>query len=357
MLEFIKFAKSNFAFKGILLILTTVISYIFLVNNINLWTDELYSVLMAKDSFGDMWNSLTTEDSKPPLYYLYLKFILFLFPKKYEIFGAHFASFVLLILAQIFAFISVKKDYGDKVALWLIALIMLLPHSLWLALEVRTYMLSALLMLMALVFGLRLTRTPTKGDFYKFGISSILALYSHYYCAIWLMFLYLFILALLIKDKTFNKHGRKYIFTTLIVAICFLPWIVVPLNNASNISKYWYVNNEFVWFSWRFFTNPLQPEILQSVFFIATVFCVVSFNFCILIGVFNTKQFPHKLQRAFIIAVFSFVATYMLLLFVSYLYRPIVTARYLKIFSLILYFSGAIVISQFKIIQKPNVHF
>ena len=69
---------------------------------------------MAKDSFSDMWELLTTEDSKPPLYYLYLKFILFLFPKKYEIFGAHFASFLLLILAQIFAFISVKKDYGDK---------------------------------------------------------------------------------------------------------------------------------------------------------------------------------------------------------------------------------------------------
>ncbi len=353
--EIIKLAKSNYTFKASLLIFITIISYAFLLNNINLWSDELYSVLMAKDSFSDMWELLTTEDSKPPLYYLYLKFILFLFPKKYEIFGAHFASFLLLVLAQIFAFVSVKKDYGDKVALWLIAFIMLLPHSLWLALEVRTYMLSSLLLLMAFVYGLRLTRTPTTSDFYKFGIASILALYSHYYCAIFLMFLYLFILIILIKDKTFNKYGYSFLVTTSIVAICFLPWVFIPLSNGGNISKYWYVNMDFVKFSWRFFTNPLQPEIFQSYFFIATVFSVVTFNFIIVTGVFDFKCFSHKLQRAILIGVFSFIATYVLLLVISYMLRPIVTARYLKIFSLILYFVGAIVVSQIKILQKPVI--
>ena len=65
------FVYHNFMAKSILLVAITAISYGFLINNLNLWSDELYSVLMAKDSFSDMFELLTTEDSKPPLYYVY----------------------------------------------------------------------------------------------------------------------------------------------------------------------------------------------------------------------------------------------------------------------------------------------
>lgn len=352
MQKLIDFIYHNFMVKAILLIVITAISYGFLINNLNLWSDEIYSVLMAKDSFSDMWELLSTEDSKPPLYYLYLKGVLTLFPLKYEIFGAHFASYILLLVAQIFSITAIRKDYGDKVSYWMVVILMLHPISLWLAFEVRTYILTSLLLLICLVYGLRLTRTPRKIDFIKFGVFSILALYSHYYAGIFLMFLYAMILFLFIYDKTFEKYGKQFLLTSLIVAIAFAPWLYVPLKTASSISKFWYVNDSFVIFSPRFFTEPLQPEILQSIFFIATTFCATSFSFVCLVGYFNTSSFSHKLKRLFIVSFGAFLASYLLLIILSYAIRPMVTARYLKTFSFIFYLAGAVVIANFPCIKK-----
>ncbi len=346
------FVYHNFMAKSVLLIVITAISYGFLINNLNLWSDELYSVLMAKDSFSDMWELLTTEDSKPPLYYVYLKAIIALFPQKYEIFGAHFGSYLTLLFAEIFTITAIKKDYGEKVSLWLLVILMLHPISLWLAFEVRTYGLSSFLLLVCLVYGLRLTREPKNIDYIKFGLASLLSLYSHYYAAIWLMFLYASILCILVYDKTFSKFGKKFLLTSFVVALLFLPWIFVPLNTANEISNDWYVNMEFVKFSIRYFTSPLQPDIFQSIFFVATDFCATIFSFIVLSGIFNTKLFSHRLRRTFIVAFTTFFLSYILLIILSYAIRPMVTARYLKIFSLIWYFAGAIVISYLNNIKK-----
>ncbi len=350
--KIVDFLIHNFSVKAIIIILLTTISYAFLINNVNLWTDEMYSMLIAKDSFSDMWKLLLTEDSKPPLYYLYLRFILLFFPEKYEIFGAHFASYILLITAQIFSLTAIRKDYGDKVCFWMIVILLLHPISLWLAFEVRTYMLTSLLLLISLVYGLRLTREPKTIDFIKFGLISILSLYSHYYAGIWLMFLYSMILALYIHDKTFSKYIKPFFITALIVGISFFPWILVFLGSQEEISKYWYVNMSFVHFSARFFTNPLQPEILQSLFFIATVLGATSFSFVILLGCFNTEILSHRLKRLFLVSILSFIFSYLLLIVLSYTIRPMVTARYLKTYALIFYMAGAVVIATLPCIKK-----
>ena len=223
--------RHSFAGKACLLIGITAVLYGLLINNLNLWTDEIYSVLMAKDNLGDMFHLLLTEDSKPPLYYLYLKGILALFPNEYEIWGAHFASYILLLAAQLFAVTEVRKDYGDKTALWLAALMLLMPQSLWLAFEVRTYMLSAFLMLAALVYGLRVSEQPELRDYFKLGAATVLALYSHYYCALWLMFLYLFLLADILRARRF-KQLKPFLATAGAATLLFVPWLAVPLSTG-----------------------------------------------------------------------------------------------------------------------------
>lgn len=339
--------RNNLKVQASVLIGITFVVYASLINNLNLWVDEIYSVLMAKDSFSDMWVLLTTEDSKPPFYYVYLKFILMLFPKAYEIWAAHFSSFILLIAAQIFVAIAVRRDYGDKVALWIMALIVLLAPSLWLAFEVRAYMLANLLLLMTLIYGCRTINKPKNSDYFYFGLTSLLALYSHYYCAIWLMFFYIGIFYFHLKE---NLDLKKFILTSLVVAILFAPWLYIPLKTASQISSMWYVTRDFVNFSWQFFTNPLAPEIFQSVFFIATTFSFSVFNFILLLGLVEHSN--KKYVRSVYLALYSFICSYLLLLILSYAFRPMVSARYLKTFALILYFAGGIILTWFKNLNK-----
>ncbi len=351
MRDFLKVLNESFRIKAGLLIAATAVLYALLINNLNLWTDEIYSVLMAKDSFKEMFYLLMTEDSKPPLYYLYLKGVLVLFPQQYEIFAAHFASYILLLGAQLFAATAVKKDYGSKTALWLILLIAVMPQSLWLAFEARTYMLSALLMLMALVYGLRLTRTPAAVDFWKFGTVTVLALYSHYYCAVWLMFLYALLLADLLRTKK-TAAAKRLLLTAFAAAALFAPWLLVPLATGARISEDWYVTSDFVMMSPMFFYDPLAPDIQQSVFFMATFIETSAFTFIAVCGLFDRQRDSFTLRQLFWTAALSFFLTYALLLGLSYLVRPMVTARYLKIFSLIWYLAGAVVLAQNKILQK-----
>ena len=348
----LNFIKNNFWAKTSGIILLTTISYGLLLNNINLWSDEIYSVLMAKDSFSDMWILLSTEDSKPPLYYFYLKGIIALFPKNYEIFGAHFASYIILIFAQIFSATAIRKDYGDKVSIWMTAILMLNPISLWLAFEVRTYILSNFLLLVAVIYGLRLTLNPKNIDFVKFGIVSVLGLYSHYYVAIFLMFFYMYLLGFYYRDKNLSKFLLKFILTTGVVALFFIPWLLIPLKTASYISKYWYVNIDFVRLSINYFINPLHPEIFQSIFYMATTVSSVVFNFVVLLGLFNSSLLSQKLKRAFWVSVVCFLSSYLLLYILSYIVRPMVSARYLKTFSFILYFAGAIFITRVNYLKK-----
>lgn len=342
----------SFKFQSALLVLATAVIYGLCINNLNLWSDEIYSVLMAKDSLPQMWDLLTTEDSKPPLYYLYLKGVLALFAQNYEIWAAHFGSFLLLLAAEIFSLTALRRDYGNSMALLMVMVLALMPCSLWLAFEVRTYMLSALLLFMALVYGLRILEKPANADFVKFGATSVAALYSHYYCAIALMFLYLFILFFLIKDKTFNVNGKKFVVTAMIVTVLFAPWLVVPFSSAGEISQDWYVDEAFLKFSPLFFINPFDPEIFQSIFYMATNFITVSFSFIVFSGIFVLAEANHKNKRLYWFSFGIFIASYLLLIGLSIAFRPMVTARYLKIFSLLWYLSGAVVLSQFLKLAK-----
>lgn len=348
MVNFIK----TFNRQATLLILLTAVIYGFCINNINLWSDEIYSVLMAKDNLPEMWHLLVTEDSKPPLYYLYLKGVLALFPHSYEIWASHFASFILLIGAQMFALTAVRKDYGDKIALWTALLLALMPCSLWLAFEVRTYMLSALLMFMALVYGLRLLEKPQHIDFIKFGFITVLALYSHYYCAIWLLYLYAGILFCLIYEQKFAIYGKKFILTACCAAGLFAPWLVVPLTTGGDISRFWYVTHDFVIMSPMFFLNPFEPEILQSFAFMATNFVTAAFSFIVLCGIFCLNTDNYRSKRLFWIAFGTFLGAYLTLIALSFFIRPMITARYLKIFALIWYLAGAIVLANNKQLGK-----
>ena len=351
---FIKEQFAKFQVKAWSLIILTALLYGSLLNNINLWTDEIYSVLMANDNLKNMFYLLMTEDSKPPLYYLYLKFVLFFFPKSYEILGAHFASYILLVAAQIFAATEMRRDYGDKVALWMMGLILLMPHSLWLAFEVRTYMLSALLMLMALVYGCRLLNKPTNLDFIKFTIASLLALYTHYYCAIWLMFLYGALGVFLIRQKNYAVL-KKFLYVAVIVAVLFAPWILVPLQTAGTISQSWYVSMDFVKTSGQFFTNPLSGEMVQSIYFAFEILSASALSFCVVSGALSgadLRQKSPRLYQLLILAFFSVMAACILLLILSVVIRPMVTTRYMLIFSLIWMAGGAIVLVTRPFLQR-----
>ena len=67
--------------------------------------------------------------------------------------------------------------------------------------------------------------------FFKLGAATVLALYSHYYCALWLMFLYLFLLADILRARRFEQL-KPFLATAGAATLLFAPWLTVPLSTG-----------------------------------------------------------------------------------------------------------------------------
>lgn len=98
------------------------------------------------------------------------------------------------------------------------------------------------------------------------------------------------------------------------------------------------------------FTTPPAAEIWQSPFFIATTLAATSLTFIVICGVTDvaggkmTK--PDSNSKLLTTAAGTVLATYLLLILLSVTVRPMVTTRYMYIFSLIWYAAGAAVLAK-----------
>lgn len=105
----------------------------------SVWFDEGYSILLAKQNFGELF-ALTAVDAHPPFYYLLLKIW-------GDTFG--FSEFALRTLSAIFAagsvvvtYLLTKKLFGWKIAAYSLPFIILAPFLLRYAYEIRMYSLA-----------------------------------------------------------------------------------------------------------------------------------------------------------------------------------------------------------------------
>ena len=85
------------------------------------------------------------------------------------------------------------------------------------------------------------------------------------------------------------------------------------------------------------------------------MFLTYVFMFVIIFGIFNAKKEKLPSNKLFLFCLASFLLSYILLIILSIAIRPMVTCRYLKIFSLVWYMAGALVLVSNKNIQKPFI--
>lgn len=158
-----------------------------------------------------------------------------------------------------------------------------------------------------------------------------------------------FLLADILRARRFEQL-KPFLATAGAAALLFAPWLAVPLSTGGEISRNWYVTMDFVRVSAQFFTTPPAAEIWQSPFFIATTLAATSLTFIVICGVTDvaggkmTK--PDSNSKLLTTTAGTVLATYLLLILLSVTVRPMVTTRYMYIFSLIWYAAGAAVLAK-----------
>lgn len=230
----------------------------------NYWRDEVFRVLMAKNS---LWQiiALTYNDGQPPLYYFILKIWMFIFGDSEIVTRALSLIFFEILIFSTWYFCRKYKPHDLFFSVSTILLMVVNPLLLYYAFETRMYMLFILEVFFSCILFVN-------KKYLGWVVFSLLGLYTH-------NFMILVLIAQVIW-AFLNKYNYKIILKScLYIALFYSPWFVVFLHQTGLIvSDFWidkpsiltflssvsslyfgyenspiYLNWLFVWFSALFF--------------------------------------------------------------------------------------------------------
>ncbi len=234
------------------------------------WRDEAFSYLMARLPIVQLlWS--TAQDANPPLYYLLLKVWIMLFGTSEIALRSMSLLFFWTTLAIVYRILHETYKMDKVLSLLSLLLFLLNPLLNYYAFEARMY--SMVACIATLLFYALLQKK------YKlYSITALIALYTHYFLIVVLLFQSIYILLFLDKkEKNIVLHSLK---STLPL---YIPWVIMllfahpPLGNS-----FWIATT-----SWKDFV--LIPAVILTgyesgswivVSFLSTISLVVSTLIC-----------------------------------------------------------------------------
>lgn len=189
----------------------------------SIWFDEGYSILLAKQSVGELL-SLTAVDAHPPFYYLLLK-------AWGELFGftevaLRGLSAVMLGGAVTMMLLLVRRLFGVRVALVTILTVVLAPFALRYGYEVRMYALASLIGVSATYVLVRAREGSNKWWWAAYAALVALGMYTLYMTlAIWVAHV-AWLVWVSLRDKKQRPIWRwKWPYAFVGAVVLFAPYI------------------------------------------------------------------------------------------------------------------------------------
>lgn len=198
----------------------------------SIWFDEAFSAYLLNYNFLDIAR-YTATDVHPPFYYWLLKLWTMVFGET-EI-GLRSMSVFFGVIAAIFGYLFVRKQFGRKAALAALALMVLSPLFIRYGQEARMYTLAAAIIFAASYVLLLASEAKKRSLWVLYGVLISLGMWTHYFTALaWLShwaWRYLTLRTPKLRGKKLSKaFFDKNWMTAHIVAVgLFLPWIPAML--------------------------------------------------------------------------------------------------------------------------------
>ncbi|MFS8158803.1 MAG: hypothetical protein ACMG6E_01060 [Candidatus Roizmanbacteria bacterium] len=236
------------------------------------WRDEAYTYIMSRQSLLHILTS-TAKDFNPPLYYIIIHFWM-------KIFGhgeVALRSFSLLCLVGTVLFsVLILEQFGKMKSKWIYIYAILMtfnPVVLYYSFEARMYALLALMTTVSWYFFLKKSHK-------WYIISSILALYTHYFFVLALISQYL-VAFLWNKKETWRQH----MVNAFAIGVAFLPWFImssqalltkstsfwipyVTKSDVFNSFGLWFTGYEKVWEYYDPYLRTISGILLAIVLFL-----------------------------------------------------------------------------------------
>lgn len=197
------------------------------------WFDEGYSILLAKQSWGELL-SLTAVDAHPPFYYLLLKAWGDLFG--FTEFALRSLSALLMGGAVFVGFAVLRRLFSTKVALYALPFMVFAPFLLRYGYEVRMYALATLIAVSATYALIRAVAAKGWKWWIVYGGLVALGMYTLYLlAAVWLAhFVWVLVSSIRSKERPFWRWKWLYAYAGAVVLFAaYIPIFVHQLLNSA----------------------------------------------------------------------------------------------------------------------------
>lgn len=319
------------------------------------WSDEVYSINMAKMTFSQMITT-TASDVHPPLYYILLQVF-------YHIFGNfgwvyHSATLFTYAILLIVSITWLKRKFGIGATTLFITFASFLYNAMEFNLEVRMYSMAELFVLLSF-FMLYLILTEQKTYWYTlFVLFSLAAAYTHYYALLSVAYFYIALLLYTLYQKM-RKELWKVLAAYLVTILGYLPWVFTFLSTWKRTTGDWWMSGVPTWkqcleflFSGRL-SNVLWVVLAAvSIIYVAKKISLIQVkrsenNWNIAINGAGIRHIDGEM--AWILSgIFAIIGTIAVGIAASVIFRPVFQVKYLLPVSVVAWLLLAVVCSKLK---------
>lgn len=236
---------------------------VFLCFNDDIWYDELFTMGLAGQSFGELI-SVTARDVHPPLYYIIVKLFLMLFQVlgagsgaasasgTYAAAGlftpvavAKLVSVLPFSLCLLYGAVKVRRHFGLLAAGLFAFLMLAMPQLGGYTVEVRMYGYALFFVTAGMLHAYELTLEADKKsrivNWTALSLYSLAACYTHYFACVGAVMIYACLLFAFLKGRRLQEEWKAFLASGFFCALGYLPWIfgAVGLQVGQVKENYW----------------------------------------------------------------------------------------------------------------------
>ena len=211
----------------------------------NFFSDEAFTILVARSSVPEILSFAWNAEPHPPLYYLLSHFWIRVVPE--SVWWWELLSILWGALGASAAYLLGRRAHSPIVG-WIASLLVVFsPFLIYYSKDIRPYSMAATCATLAAWLLLEAIETRTRRAWVGYSIALILLMYAHYYGVLAGLGLSLVAVVTTWRDAT----ARRYcLIASTVAALVFLPWVWAGVNTYQVIqqNQWWIEDLTYDWF-------------------------------------------------------------------------------------------------------------
>lgn len=227
--------KTAYVLRIALIIVMAVFMCALAYRNYSIWDDELFTLAAIDGTYKHLWDVVVADLVHPPLHYFLLKGFVDLFPIDHleTVVAAKVFSVFWVVLLMVLGSRILARRYGQRTALVFVLLLAgntVVGYSV----EIRMYSMALCATALAYLYANELMHEPVRKNWILMTVWTVIGIYTNYFSAFALVFLWLVLFGYCLK----TKHIKKWFEYACAAVILYLPWVITVLTHYGSITDY-----------------------------------------------------------------------------------------------------------------------